>query len=473
MDCSQVPRAQGRDAGFALLVVLAILLVVAGASISFIWFMNREQAHAGRRYRSAAALAVAEAGIHRALSILESAAPDGSPGRAWRPDAYTEEATAGPLGGRFVLSITDGPGGAILVTSSGEVAGVTRRLRARVHLASPALLAALHGVGIVRLENPPAATVVLPYGTGIGDRPWIHIASSLGIWLATSDVSINAPAVLQGLWPGPIDEPAGAGSAADRQLPGPVRLLLARGATLMLGETRQPVRLHELRAAGVHVEGAVLWSEALPPFPEVDRAHFEALAAANVANAGLNEAAGRHAGDRDLAGKRDSLYSEAQFRQLLAFTRTGQQPAQLSGVVYVAGGVELMEGQHLLIMEGALVAESTVHLIEGATLEVRHSAATRTLPGVIVLGNGALAVTQKARLLAHGLVYTSRAIEVGEGARVDVVGAVLGGDRAHSFRNLASTVVIRYDPAVLGTPGLKVPDGSPAVVWVAAWEELP
>ena len=467
-------RARQRQAGMALLVVLAILMVVAGSSASFLWFMNQQQARAGTRYRSTAAMAVAEAGVHRALSILETVAPDGgSPGRAWRPPAHSEALPVGPLQGRFTVSLTDAADGAIVITSVGEVAGVTRRLRARVYLASPALLAALHGSSFVRLEKPPAATFILPYGAGIGDRPWIHIAAGQGIWFATTDVSINDPSVAFEAGPGPVDAPEGANSATTPPRPGPVRLLLARGAGLTLGQDHRRVEVQQLRPLGVYVEGVVLRSEALPGLPEVDRAYYQTLAAANTDNAGLNEAAGQYLGDRDLARKRDSLYSAGQFEQLQAYLKAGLPPPRFQGVIYVRGKVSLLDGQRLQIADGALVTESTVHLIEGASLEVTHSAATRTLPGIIVLDNGALVVTQRARLRVHGLVYASRVIDVGDGARVDIVGAVLGSDRAHSFRNLAATVVIRYDPAVMGTPGLRVAADAPVVAWVAAWEELP
>ena len=467
-------RVLHREAGGVLLVVLVILLVVAGSSASFIWFMNQQQTRAGARYRAAAAMAVAEAGVHRALSILESLAPDGrSPGRTWRPTVHSEVLPVGALEGRFTFSLTDEADGAIVVTSIGEVAGAARRLRARVYLASPALLAALHGTSFVRLEKPPAATFILPYGAGIGDRPWIHIAAGKGVWFATTDISINDPSVVFDAGPGPVDAPEGASKATTLPRPGPVRLLLARGAELTLGQDRQRVDVQQLRTMGVYIEGAVLRSEALPGLPEVDRAYYQTLAAANTDNSGLNEAAGQYLGDGDLARKRDSLYSAGQFEQLQAYLKAGLQRPRLQGVIYIKGGVTLLEGQQLQITDGALVTESTVHLIEGASLEVIHSAATRTLPGIIVLDNGALAVTQGARLRVHGLVYASRVFDVDEGARVDIVGAVLGNDRGHSFRNFGATVVIRYDPAVLGTPGLRVPNHAPVVAWVAAWEELP
>jgi fructose-specific component phosphotransferase system IIB-like protein len=462
------------ESGFALLAVLVLIVVVAGASASFIWFMNQQQARAGARLRSGAAAGAAEAGVHRALSILESIAPDGrSPGRRWRPTAYTERLAVGPFEGRFTLSITDSPGGSMLITSAGEVGGITRRLRVRVHLASPALLAALHGASFVRIEQPPAATFILPYGAGIGDRPWVHIAAGREIWFATTDVSINNPNVSLTTAPGPVDAPDGANSATAPRKPGPVRLLVARGAELTLGETHQRADIEQLRTIGVYVDGVVLRTEALPPLPVVDAAYYRSLAAANAGNAALNEAAGKYHGDTDLAAKRDSLYSALQFEEVQTYLKTGPIPPRVHGVIYVSGGVALLEGQRLQITEGALVTEGTVRLGEGASLEVTHTAATRTLPGIMVLGHGALFVSGDARLRVHGLVYASRVIDINEGAAADIVGAVMGNDAGLSFRNTGATVVIRYDPAVLGTPGLRVADEDPVVAWIAAWEELP
>jgi hypothetical protein len=62
---------------------------------------------------------------------------------------------------------------------------------------------------------------------------------------------------------------------------------------------------------------------------------------------------------------------------------------------------------------------------------------------------------------------------IDDGARVDVIGVVLTGDPDLSFRNASGAVVIRYDPAVMGTPGLRLPADAPVVAWVAAWQELP
>ena len=455
----------------ALLVVLVIMVAVGTSSASFIWFMNQQQTRAGMRFRGAAALAVAEGGVHRALAILESASPDGSSfGRTWRTAAYSESIQVGPLNGDYTLSLADDADGAVIITSVGQVAGTVRRLRARVYLASPALLAALHGTGFIRLERPPAAMVILPYGAAVGDRPWIHLAAGREVWFATTDVSINDRTATLDSRAGPADPFDG---PARLPPPGPIRLLLARSGVLTLDEDRLLVDVQQLRVMGLAVEGVVLSGRALPPLPDVDRGYYQALAAANTANSALNEGAGRYFADSPLARKRDSLYTAQQFERVQVYLGSGRHPPRLKGVTYIKGALTLLGGERLQIADGTLVTEGTVHLTQGASLEITHSVATRTLPGILTLNNGSLIVTHGARLRIHGLVLVSGAIDVGGGASVDIVGAALSNDPGLSFRNIASTVLIRYDPAVMGTPGLHPARDAPVVAWVAAWEELP
>jgi hypothetical protein len=159
--------------------------------------------------------------------------------------------------------------------------------------------------------------------------------------------------------------------------------------------------------------------------------------------------------------------------QLLHYMRTGRIAPRMQGVVYVEGGVALLDAQTLRIADGALVAEGTIRLGQGSVLDVTHTAASRSLPGLVALERGAIVVNQSARLRVHGLVYASRVFEVTEGSHVDVVGGILSRDAGLSIRNHASTLIVRYDPAVMGTPGLLVGAGDPVVAWVAGWEELP
>lgn len=472
-------RGRPCETGMVLLVVLVIFLVVAGSSTSFIWFMQQVQTRAGARYRASAALAVAEAGVHRALSVLESATPDtATPGRVWRPDAHSETVQVGVFEGRFTVSVSDGPGGSVLIVSVGQVGGVSRKVLARAHLASPALLAALFGASYVRFEQPPAAAILLPYAkpnpaqVGLRDHPWVHIAAGQGIWFATSDVSINDPSLKVDAGAGPLDAPNHLASITERPPPGPVRLLLARGAEITIGQQLQRVDLQQIRTNGIYLDGILLRSGDMPTSPIVDQAYYRSAAAANTANARVNAAAGRYLGSPFLMRKRDSLYSQDEFEQLLAFLETRRAPARLQGVVYVGGPVALSWGLQLQIADGALVVEGALDVGQGARLEVTHSAATRALPGVIVV-DGGLTVTQHGQLKAHGLVYADETIEVSEGAQVDVVGSVVGRDPGLSFHNFGATILIRYDPAVLGTPGLLAPGGSAVVAWVSSWEDFP
>jgi hypothetical protein len=461
------------DTGVVLLALLIVLMVITGSAASFIWFMNQQQTRAGLRYRSASALALAEAGVYRALSILETGAPDGTPGREWRPAGYSEVVPVGTSEGRFTLSLMDENDGAILISSTGEVGGVLRRLRAHVYMASAAQFAALYGTSMLRFENPPAATAILPYPTNVGDLPWIHVASGAGVWFDSTAVSINDPAVGLRLSPGPADALGSAPAAPASARPGPVILLLAQDADLMIDRDRQPVDIQQLRAMGLPLEGRVIRPASFPVPPEVDRAFYRAKATINDLNASLNKTVGEYFGDANFARKSDSLYSAIQFEQLQAYASNVGQILGLRGVVYVSGGLSLVGRDQLQIADGALVTEGTVNLDEGASLEITHSAPTRGLPGLLVLDDGALVVTEGARLRVHGLVYVNRLFEVGRDAHVDIVGSVLANDSGLSFHNSGGSILIRYDPAVLGTPGLRVPINTPVVPWVAAWEELP
>ncbi|MDR7549074.1 MAG: hypothetical protein QN131_03935 [Armatimonadota bacterium] len=463
-----------QESGAALLVILIILLVVIGSAASFIWFMNQQQTRAGDRLRRAVAVAVAEAGIYRALAILESVTPDRSaPGRTWRPRAYSEPITIGPLEGRFTVSLADAPGGAVLITSTGEVGGATRRVRARVHLASRALLAGIYGATIVRLEAPPAATSIGPYGAGPGRHPWVHIAAGDGLWMASAGVSLNDPSARPVTGPGPVDAPDATRRTAATPEASGLRLLLAASADLRVDDVFQPLDVRRLQAMGFPHEITVVRVETLPAPPTVDRAFYQARATANIGNADLNRAAGKYTGDGTLERKRDSLYSAEEFERLLRFLRAERKTPRLHGIIYVTGRVVLQSGQGVEIAGGTLATEGPIHLEANAVLHVSHSPATRTLPAIIALEKGELLLAGGARLRAHGLIYLTQVFELTSGADADIVGAILGGGRGFSFVNTGARAVIRYDPAVLGTPGLQAVGDEPVVAWVASWEEVP
>lgn len=467
-----------RQGGFALLVMLVILMAVTASASSFIWYMNQAQARSGARYRDAAAAALAEAGVHRALAILESL-----PGAPAASDVADGSSTGG-----FSIDIADGGDGEMIVTSTGEFGGVGRRIRARVVLASPALLAAIYSASTVRLE-PGAETFLVPYNPNPGgspsdgtrpgdagsdwiaarDRPWVHIAARRGLWLSTRNVSVNEPLGAFDTSPGPVDGPLPAATRA----PAPLRILLSREADLVTEPDLRRTELHRLRTLGANVDGEVRRVDAFPAAPQIDRAYWRAAAAANTANAALHQAAGEYLLDQGLAQKTDSVYTAREFERLLDYLATGRRAPVLRGVVYVTGEVALAPGRRLRITDGALIADDWVQIGDQADLRIIHSAATRALPGLLVLDPGRLTVGRGARLDVHGLVFVGRVFDMIYGAQVHIVGSVIAADPVIGFNNLAATAVIRYDPAVLGTRGLRVPAGSPVVAWVAVWEERP
>lgn len=203
---------------------------------------------------------------------------------------------------------------------------------------------------------------------------------------------------------------------------------------------------------GIQADAHAIHVDEFPQPPEVDGALYRAWAAANAMNADLNETPAGYLKSRELTGKRDSLYTAIQFAQLLSYLSTGRHLPRLHGVVYATGGVALPAGRALWIIDGTLITEGTVQISRGASLEIVHSAATRTLPGLIAVNRGALAISPQARLRVHGLVFTDQVIDLSEGARMDITGSVLSNDAKTSLLNFAASVVIRYDPAVWARP---------------------
>ena len=460
-----------RESGQTLLIVLTIMLAVTVSATSFIWYMNQQQTRAGQRYRAVAALHLAQAGLQRALAILESAAPDGTPGAAWRPRDYQEALNVGDLEGHFTLTISDEPDGALLVESDGQVGSVVRRLHARVYLASPAFLAAVAGRSSVRFDGSSGLIAIFPYGA-LPDRPWIHLAAGREVWFGSPDVRLNDGTVSFPVPPGPLELAApGEGGGASPVLD-PARLLVGPEAELALGPDRQRVDLQQLRVAGLNVAAQLRRADPFPTLPAVDRGYYRSLAEANAANVEINRVAGRFAGDEILERKEDSLYSAGQFDAVIRYLGTRKDRLALHGMIYVTGRVTLPVEAALEITDGALIAENTVTLGERALLRITHTPRTRALPGIILLENGGLLVRPGSRLAVHGLIYTAQTVEIAGEGTVEVVGALASNDPGTSVRSRDATLVIRYDQAVLGTPGLRMPGDGPVSAWVAEWREV-
>jgi hypothetical protein len=184
---------------------------------------------------------------------------------------------------------------------------------------------------------------------------------------------------------------------------GGIRISLPRAGIVSVGGADQTVDPIQVRAFGVPIDAITRKDSGLPDPPAVYREYFSAAASSNTDNASVNRAAGLLAGDADLAHKRDSLYSGAQFLNVVAYLAAERRAVVLRGVIYVRGIVVLSDRQELKIRDGALIAESTVHVGPAASLTIEHSAVSRTLPGLITLDLGKVSLAPEASLRVHGL----------------------------------------------------------------------
>ena len=83
------------------------------------------------------------------------------------------------------------------------------------------------------------------------------------------------------------------------------------------------------------------------------------------------------------------------------------------------------------------------------------------------------------RVVGSGAIYSMQTVYnlLNPSAGADVPAGFYAQDFERLLDRAAEhgvgAIVIRYDPAVLGTPGLRVPVDAPVIAWVARWEELP
>ncbi|MGH2404352.1 MAG: hypothetical protein ACRDGN_07785, partial [bacterium] len=183
--------------------------------------------------------------------------------------------------------------------------------------------------------------------------------------------------------------------------------------------------------------------------PSVDLNAYRTLAAANIANAAVNRAAGEGGADAGLRDKSHSRYTAEEFETLLDYIK--DHPTHtLRGMVFVEGDVHFDEEVRVTIADGALVAAGDIAVGERARLEVRHGQAARGLPGLVAWEDGAIEIEENATVIADGLVLAAGDVDIAAGV-LDVIGAIA----AKNFYNTDGTVVVRYDSGVLATVGLR------------------
>ncbi len=459
-----------RQDGQALVMVVVVMMILQVIAWAFLTRMNFEQRLAGGSTRSLAALYLAEAGLQKALMMLE----DGT-----RP-------AAGADGGSLPYQEALGPGtftietleqradGLIAVIVRGEVGGARRRLQALVRIGPPALAYGLYGQDVVSFDGQ-ARTYLVPFHIGWGTH------RRGGDLAASGEIRFDSPrAAVNGFrgWRLPLRE----GNIPDQRLIGAgngtgaaaglVVLVLAGKAQLRAGLTYLPPRLEELRRRVDDL--GVRQVKVRPPLatPLLDVDHYRTLAEANTANAEINVATAAATGHADLRTKAHSRYSAEEMRAIFDYlNRTGQPRSALRGVVFVYGPLELRGSGMLTIIDGALVVKGDLTIGQGVKLEVRHGPATRGLPGLVASAvetaqEGSIFIEKDATVVVDGLVLAEGRVEV-LGGVADVIGAVA----AKNFANNDGLVVIRYDSGVVATAALR--RTNEALAEILSWQELP
>jgi hypothetical protein len=464
-------RVLGNEQGQLLPMALGVMLVAGMISVIFTAYVVTSQQLAGHRYRVLAGRYMAEAGVERALWALQRGPDNWSSLRG-----LAEPLEAGSLRGSFTIdAVVDRGGGLYDITSTAEVRGTRRAVRATAKLSPPVLQFALFGSRLLRFEGE-SRTYVVPDSAPSACVAEARLSSNGEIWLVNEGVAINDfDGTVLRLRDGDQPDHALRGNGSGRPSPAdPVgQIIVPDGAALTFGSTHYHLEdPFDIPRLAVRVGAAIIDEGRPEDLPDVDRAALRSLATRNAANAELNEIVGRQMGRLGLRLKRDSVYVREEFELIVAYL--AYAPAQsLTGPVYVRGPVVIPDGASVRIRDGSLVTEGSLTLEPGSSLEVRHSPRSRLLPGVVTIGESSpLVVQQDAVLIVDGLVYAERIFDAGEGATIDIAGALIAADPLLSFRNHSATVVIRYDPAVVGTIGIRPPSSVRAVARIVAWTEV-
>ncbi len=447
-----------RQEGLALVTVLVLLLVLSMLAGAFVWRMNTNQGQVGRAQRATAALYLAEAGAEKALWELSHGGPGASRNGEGSLAGYQEQQGSG----RFVIEkMLETPEGVFEITVRGEIGDVARRLRVSARLVPKALGLGLYAGDVAAMVRQSRLYVIPVLKTQKASERFGDIGIALQLWVEEEAALNHLDGQEVALRDGSVHDYTlfGFSSAIgvdfrEREiLPD---LVVTGEGQLTYGEDAAPLSnlsAFRLKYPGIRVRE--LKSEQIS-MPGVNLDVYRALARENRGNAGVNKAAGGRMRDHLLSEKMDSLYSQAQFEMMLSYLdsenriRPSGREIRLAGTVFVEGAVKISGA--LRIDDGALVLKGVLSVADQARLEVRHTPASTTLPGVIAFQDGgAIKLAQGSTVIIDGIVLAETGLEAVK-ARLDVSGAILTGQ---GFLNDGSLIVVRYQPTVLGTMGLE------------------
>ncbi len=115
-----------RARGVALLVCIFVMLIVSSLVVFALNMDATEMAITRNTLDLSRALYLADAGVQHALGMVRAdrswRAGFGSPGVEFPPGS----------GAYYVVTVTDGPGGEVIVTSTGDTGGLSKTVRATI-----------------------------------------------------------------------------------------------------------------------------------------------------------------------------------------------------------------------------------------------------------------------------------------------------------------------------------------------------
>ncbi len=450
-----------RQEGQALVIVLVVMLILQIAAWAFVSRMNFEQRLAGDSVRSLSAFYAADAGLQKVLWALEELGPESFSNE--EGSLPHQEALAS---GAFVIEKLEHlPGGLTSFVVRGEVREAVRRLKALVRTGPEALAYGLYGQAIVSFDGQARTYIVPCRAEERGCRRGGDLAVGGEVRFNSPHVALNDfRGILLPLREGRIADTLLLSAARGMDSASGLDIVLTGEAGLWSGIKQTPVGLDELRRQVRELGVRRLRVRAALQTPSVDANYYASMAEANTANDAINAAAGLMGSERGLREKTHSRYTEEEFEVILEYLK--EHPAPMRGVLFVDGDITVPEHGRLTIVDGALILNGNIEIKPRARLEVQHGQTTRMLPGVVALGGGTIQIRKEAAAVIDGLILAGKDVQV-DGGILDVIGSVV----TRNFLSDDGTSVIRYDPIVLATAGLR--STWRGFVELLSWQELP
>lgn len=501
------------ERGVAIIAVLSIAMVLTTIGLVLVGLMHTDITHASIQHAKTSSYAIAQAGLTEAQAAI-SGAPD--------PATYATStdgvAQAYGRNGQFTYWVDAGPAagspcgpGLKTLEALGEVAYLGRMITSRVRacgVPGVAYLTALFGESLIESGGATSRTYIAPYlvgrpgaprGGAVGSFNEINFSDS-GLRLnAVSENNVETVMLRDGTFNdyelfGFSSRPTYESNPSRDPVPwitsvfgdilkaqpstGPVSNRCGTPfacVTVRNGSTDVP-NIADLRAdEGLrHVYMNTMTQQVLPEL-SLDPAGFRSQAAANANNQAINTAAG-------LIGKSNSVYTPAEFDQLVTILATRCPPACLRGQVFVDGSFELARSVNLGGNSGdvTLAVQGDLIVTSNTSLTIRHDLSTvrgRQTPGILIFGTEAVSASttnacggqrgngsgrlilcggSHQRLTVDGLIYTVDGMAIRPQATVDQIGAMYhrnAGTTNPSFSNQNSSVVLRFDPLALSAFG--------------------